>query len=80
MLLTTLFEVVVLLATFTSLAMGKLAVFKSLVGGILADLLKRLDGLALPGVPPIIRTPPPSGVEQASLPLWFVLERKRLGE
>ena len=90
-LLTTLCERVVLLAGFKSLARGILAGFKSLlrgilaglkslVRGILADLLKRIDGLALLGVPPIIPAPPPSGVEQACLPRWFVLERKRLGE
>ena len=88
-LLTTLCERVVLLAGFKSLARGILAGFKSLlrgilaglkslVRGILADLLKRIDGFALLGVPPII--PPPSGVEQACLPRWFVLERKRLGQ
>ena len=60
--------------------MGGLASFGSLARGILADLLMRIDGLPLPGVPPIIPAPPPSGLEQASLPLWFVLERKRLGE
>ena len=91
MLLTTLCVVVGVLATFKSLARGILAGFKSLprgilaglkslVRGILADLLKRIDGLALLGVPPIIPAPPPSGVEQACLPRWFVLERKRLGQ
>ena len=70
----------VLLAGFGYLARGGLASFGSLARGILADLLTRIDGLALPGVPPIIPAPSPSGVEQASLPLWFVLERKRLGE
>ena len=70
----------VLLAGFGFLARGGLASFGSLEREILADLLTRIDGLALLGVPPIIPAPPPSGVEQASLPRWFVLERKRLGE
>ena len=61
MLLTTLCVVVGVLATFKSLARGILAGFTSL--GILADLLKRLDGFALTGVPPIIPPPPPSEVE-----------------